>query len=132
MYPQFRGKIENGELTIYQEELYKNHLHRLDGEVNVVVKPYHNSRSEQQNRFYWGVVVEIISNETGYTKEEVHEILRAMFIWSIIKIGKREIRVVRSTTTLTTKEFEKYIEEIRRWAVTEINCEIPLPNEVEV
>ena len=35
----------------------------------------------------------------------------------------------RSTANLNTKEFENYLEEIRRWAITDLSINIPEPNE---
>jgi hypothetical protein len=37
---------------------------------------------------------------------------------------------VRSTTSLNTVEMEEYVENIRRFAISELGCYIPEPNEI--
>lgn len=83
-------------------------------------------RSLSQNKFYWGVVVKIISMHTGYTADETHQELAKMFL-SYDNSGKK---FVRSTTKLTTWEFEQYLDKIRAWAKYEMDCYIPMPNEI--
>lgn len=91
-------------------------------------------RSMPQNSYYWGVVIEIISEHTGYPKHEVHEILKNKFLSKIVwldkKAGKKEMVLVsRSTSDLTTKQFENFLSEVRTWASAELGCYIPEPNE---
>jgi len=83
-------------------------------------------RSLQQNKYYWGVVVKIVSQHTGYTNDEAHQELASMFL----KYENNGKLFVRSTTKLNTAEFEKYTEECRQWAWSEMNLHIPLPNEI--
>lgn len=83
-------------------------------------------RSLNQNKYYWGVVVKIVSNHTGYTSEETHQELARMFL-AYDNNGKR---FVKSTAKLNTFDFEQYTEKCRQWAWHEMNVHIPLPNEV--
>jgi len=91
-------------------------------------------RSIAENSYYWGVVIPLISNDSGYTKDEVHDLLKSMFLKNIkhIKLpnGKvKEVITIKSTAELTTVEFEEFLTEVRTWASLEIDCYIPLPNE---
>lgn len=83
-------------------------------------------RSLQQNKYYWGVVVKILSQHTGYTSDETHQELARMFL----KYENNGKLFVRSTTKLNTAEFEKFTEECRQWAASEMSVHIPLPNEI--
>lgn len=83
-------------------------------------------RSLNQNKYYWGVVLKVISMHTGYTSDEVHQELAKMFL-SYDNNGKQ---FVRSTTKLTTWEFEQYLDKCRAWAQKEMDCHIPMPNEI--
>jgi hypothetical protein len=89
-------------------------------------------RSVEQNNYYWGVVLKILSEHFGYIghgeKEELHDSLRTMFLVRTTKLG---LKVVESTTKLDTELFERYLQAIRDWALAEHQCRIPLPNEVE-
>jgi len=92
-------------------------------------------RSDPQNKYYWGCVVETISNEIGYTRTEVHEMLKYKFLTSmeVIKNKRTGISYLipkeKSTTCLDTKEFEKFLTETREWASMVLNIFIPEPNE---
>ncbi|MCP5006910.1 MAG: hypothetical protein GY941_23630 [Planctomycetes bacterium] len=88
-------------------------------------KQHKEKRSIQQNNYYFGVVCKIISDETGYTTEEIHQILGDKFL----SYEKNELKFIKSTTKLKTNEFEIYMEECRRFASMELSCYVPLPNE---
>jgi hypothetical protein len=91
------------------------------------IKEAKNKRSLQQNKYYWGVVVEIVAEHTGYNPHEAHQELAEMFLSYTHENGKR---FVESTTELNTLEFEKYTEKCRIWAASELQVTIPLPNEI--
>ena len=93
-----------------------------------------NPRSIPENKYYWSVIIGILSEELGYSSNEMHEILKAMFLTlkRYIKNKKgivREVTTIRSTTELTTIDFEKYLSDIRIWASAEMNVFLPMPNE---
>ena len=83
------------------------------------------TRSQQQNRYYWGVVCKILGDEIGYEPEEIHQLLGRQFLL----YRKNETQFVKSTTRLNTREFEEYMEQCRRFASMELNIWIPQPNE---
>lgn len=88
------------------------------------------NRSNNQNRYYWGVVIEILSEHTGFTPEEIHEVLKAKFLrYTKMLPTSEEVNLSRSTKGLDTKEFEEYMEKVRMFAIQELDVEIPLPNE---
>jgi len=87
-------------------------------------KPKKN-RSNQQNRYYFGVVCKLSGQHCGYEQEEMHQEYAKMFL-SYEKNGKT---FVKSTTKLKTAEFEGYMEKCRRWAAMELQVYIPFPNE---
>jgi len=90
--------------------------------VEVTVKPRTKNRSNQQNKYYWKVVVRLIGEHLGYSDNEMHEVLKHEFL--------RQDGKVISTTDLTTQEFEEYMENVKRWAVSEFQVYIPDPNMV--
>ena len=85
-------------------------------------------RSNPQNNFYWGVPLEIISEHTGFTTQEVHEILKNKFLKTIKVINNLEYHSSKSTTELTTGEFKRYIEDIQQWASEVLGVIIPDPD----
>lgn len=95
-------------------------------EVEITIDKRRNRRSTLENNYYWGVVVEIISDWTGFTPEEAHDALREKFLSNYSK--ERGLSCIKSTAALTTVEFESYMSAIRQWA-SEQGVFIPLPNE---
>jgi hypothetical protein len=73
-------------------------------------------RSDKQNRYYWKCIVLPLGLELGYHKYEMHEVLKHTFI-------------ADKSKELDTKDFQRYCEEIRIWALTELGIRLMLPNE---
>ncbi len=92
----------------------------------VEIQKSKQKRSLSQNKYYWGVVIKIISDHTGYTSDETHQILARKFL----SYTNGEQTFVRSTTKLNTVQFNDYFEQCRTWAKEEMDVYIPLPNEI--
>ena len=131
----FKGIVKDGALTFHNPERFFDYLKVISGPVEVWVSKWYSARSKHQNNFYWKCVVGLIAAETGNTSDEIHELMKSIFLKRIVyiltKSGVQEKASVRSTTELTTKEFEEYLESIRRWSAQELGVIIPEPNEVE-
>lgn len=130
--PVFNASVENGTLRFAEGEKQRmaQYVRSLKGDVSVTVKKRTKPRSSHQNRYYWGVVVALLSEYTGYEHEEMHDALKLLFLRKPAHApGLPD--TLRSTSDLSTKEFEDYLERVRRWADIELSIIIPLPNEVE-
>ena len=129
MTPIFHGKVtDDGTFQPFNSLGLREHVASLAGKfVEVIIRPERKQRSGEQNRYYHGVVVKILAEHCGYTPAEMHDALRVKFLSE----QSGELLKVRSTTDLTTKEFEEYAEQIRVWASAELGCFVPLPNEAE-
>jgi hypothetical protein len=100
----------------------------LEGkEIELSIGPRVKHRSNNQNRYYHGVVIQLISEHTGYTPDETHDAMRMLFL----RDDSRAVPTLRSTTDLSTVEFEEYMKNIREWASKELDVWVPEPNEVE-
>jgi|688.fasta_scaffold24492_4 hypothetical protein len=106
-------------------------LKHLKGQQAISIKKSRAQRSTAQSKYYWGVVIAYISEETGFTREETHQLMGRMFLKyvKLVHDGTEEV-FVRSTTSLNTKEMTDYIESIRTFAITELGVYIPDPNEI--
>lgn len=131
--PKFAGTITKGDLIIADPKRFKMYCCGFkDGSpVEVVVKRPTKERSNQQNAYYWGVVIHLIHESTGEDPDRIHGFLSAMFL---TRKAWGENPYVESTTKLSTIEFEDYLENCRRWAAypENLGIYIPLPNEVEI
>ncbi len=132
MKAKFHGQVESGKLTLDKPERFAEYLKSLSGMVEIAIGKWHPNRSNQQNKYYWGVVVDMVSEEMGELPDAAHEILRENNLKMGIDHNGKRYEYVRSTTSLDTKEFEDYTERCRIWGSTELGIVIPEPNEVEV
>ena len=89
-------------------------------------------RSNEQNKYYWSVILKIISDHTGYSIYEAHELMKLKFNSKILHINNDEVTIGCSTAGLTTVEYETFLSHIRQWASQELNCYIPEPNEGDI
>jgi hypothetical protein len=106
-------------------------LKNLKGSFAISLKKNKPTRSHAQSRYYWGVVLAYLSEETGFTKDEAHQLMQRMFLKYVKDVpDKKPQQFVRSTTSLTTVEMNEYIEQIRTFAITELGIYIPDPNEI--
>lgn len=61
------GKIQMGEA---QRRAMDRHLATLKGKpVIIAIKQERSTRSSQQNRYWWGVVVPLLAEHLGYTND---------------------------------------------------------------
>lgn len=98
---------------------------------NIEIVEYRKNRSSNQNKYYFGVVIAELCNHTGYNSDEMHEILKKKFNPKdcVLKKTGEVITIGDSTADLNTLQFENYLEQIRIFALTELDVLIPLPNE---
>lgn len=125
--PKFTGMVNNGELKMNDKKSFLDFVSTLDGKVEVVVKKWHDKRSEKQNRYYWGVVIQALVDYTGYTLDEMHETMKHKFLSE--EDIERGLTKIKSTKDTNTREFVEYIRQIITWASTELGVYIPEPNE---
>lgn len=133
------GYIKAGKLKVAKSELpaFLSLISKQkDKRVEIIVK-FGSKRSNQQNAYYWGVIVELIRlgiNEIqgeNFTKEDIHEFLKNKFLQGEEIVNKEgEVIMIRKSTIDNTKTAqEEYHENCRRLAFEFLNIEIPLPNE---
>ncbi len=124
--PIFQGTITKGQLRAGAD--YHKWLSTLDGQaVEIVVRKKRKQRSIQENRYYRGVVVPFFAEFTGYDNEEAHLALRQRFLSTTDDHGFMRIR---STTELSTIEFEEYMTKCRKLG-DELGFYVPAPNEID-
>lgn len=108
---------------------------RHGDEVELRIERKHATRSLNQHAWYWGCLVQLVSEHTGYSPDEIHEIYKAKFLPKRLAVlnGNGDIRgefVIGGTTTRLNKlEFGEFCEAIRRWAAEELDVVIPDPEQ---
>jgi hypothetical protein len=105
--------------------------------IIITIEKRKKKRSNNQNAFYYGVVIPIMmdafKNMWGeyYSATEVHEALKAKYCFKeqINESTGEILQIPSSTTNFSTIEWELYIEKIRAFAFEWFNVTIPMPNE---
>lgn len=104
----------------------------------VTIRKYKKSRSNAQNSYYHGIVVNAVRDgliDMGFAKyslsnETVHEMLKQKFLKEdMANEDGVYISVTKSTTELSTTDMMNYIDDIIRWSAEFLSIVIPLPNE---
>ena len=126
------GKFEDA-LVILRSKYESKHPDsvKLEGKrVSIEILEIKSTRSVLQNRYYWGVVLKYFSDETGYSAEECHELMKLRFLKQVPLIFNGiAYNIAGSTKKLNTKEFVDYLNNVRDFASQELNCYIPSPGE---
>ena len=124
--PLFNCFVDKGQIKA--DVSFYRYLNSLEGQnVDVTVRKHRKQRSNQENRYYRGVVVFMFADFTGYDNEEAHLALRQRFLSTVDDNGLMRIR---STTELSTSEFEDYMTQCRMLGDT-LGFYVPAPNEVD-
>ena len=74
------GTIKRGKLILNNKKQFQDQLVEFEGkDVVIKITERNNNRTKDQNSLFWKWI-EIISNETGYTKEETKELIQYKFL----------------------------------------------------
>lgn len=133
------GYIKDGKLRIKKTEL-PVFLHKISKQKNKpceVVVQFGSKRSTQQNNYYFGVIVRLITlaindhQGENFTNEDIHEYLKNRFLQGkeITNNQGEVIYIRKSTTDNSTTMQEEYHDQCRTFAMEFLNTYIPLPNE---
>jgi len=143
MEPVFACTLRNGRIEVRDRVRLRQYCQRFrDGQdLELVIRSRTRRRTNEQNRYYWGVVVRELSLATGQPAQAyredglwiagVHDVIKAKFL--TVRDPVLGVDVVRSTASLSTREFNHLIEQVREWAASGRDFEpvyIPAPNEV--
>lgn len=127
---KFEAFIEDNTIKFYSPELVYSYLKSNNGKrVTVDISRHYSPRTNDQNKYYWGVVVNMLSDYTGFTDEEMHNLLKNKFLTKHKIIKDKLLVSSYSTTELDTAQFSDYIEKIKDWASIEFSLYIPNANE---
>lgn len=125
----FHIQIDNGKIVFksdYQKELLTKWIAQFpDGKYLLEIESQKENRSSEQNRYYW-FYLGVISEETGYTTEELHEYYKGKFLTKkILKMFGQDVRIKGSTSNQTKGQFCDYLANIM------VDSGVPLPDTTE-
>lgn len=126
---------DTGELRLSDPVAWRAAVSRHRGrQVWVTVVRQQHNRTMPQNRYYFGVVVDLIAGYIGEGRDETHELLKAKFLPArdVELLDGQRLTMPPSTRNLTVEEFTAYIERVRVWSAQFLGLSIPDANQVEV
>jgi len=110
-----------------------------DKDVIISFSKPKKSRSNNQNRFYWGVVLPLVQSglvdATGELRsvDNIHyKILLPLFAPTNEMINKdtgESLNERLTSSEMTTTQFCEYILEVQKWGAEFLGIDIPSPNE---
>lgn len=125
------GNVTDGRLKIRDKAGFEKYILQYEGkDVTIEVRRKKAKRSVEQNRLWW-VYMNILSDEIGYTKNEIHEICKYKFLQRE-KVDEKSgeiFKYVGSTTELNKSEFSDLVSELQQWSAETFNIVLPSPGE---
>lgn len=120
------GRVKGGQVQV--QRFFKKNLAAWEGkEVDIsVIK---GAKTIQQLRYLWGVVYPIISDHTGFTKEEVSEVYKRKFLTYKKEFKRKIYKFTKGLSQLKIDEMAGFIDKVIQHATTELNLIIPEPDE---
>lgn len=129
------GSVTAGKLLVRNRKAFTTAMATFpDGEVLVTIERARATRSLEQNAWYFGVILKVLSEHTGYGVDELHEYCKQRFNPKRLALVDAHGEIVdsqaigQSTTKLNKVTFGEYCEQIRQWAASELGCAIPDPD----
>lgn len=140
---QFYGKVQDGKISLPSKRLKQEVVGQFDGRsIEVTFQLKRKRRSNNQNAYYWGVVIprilqafidlgnDLQSGNNGHA-ELIHNYLLDKFLDNGIDLFDVDGNIEKtrsSTTRCTTTEYMEYLDRIIQWAAECLNIVIPEPN----
>lgn len=132
------GNVENGKLKASKWDVFKQNILAFgECRIRITAEKLYSKRSNQQNRYYWGVVVnEFVDGMSEMwgekiTAETAHEMMKLHCNGKdVVNPETGEIMTIpQSTQELDTYDFEQYQERCRKLIFDYFGRTVPLPNE---
>ena len=158
MKSTFFSTVKDGKLQKNTTQNILQELAHLEGKrVVITIEKQKSSRSLQQNSLYW-VYIDILSQELGHSKDEMHELVKYKFLklkrfisvvngksvilaledGIYVDVSTGEIHDIEkvepydkigSTATLTKSEFIDFVDNLITWAKDFLGITLPSPEE---
>lgn len=135
------GTVSDGRLILSNRKRFDEDIKQFEGKrVEVVISKANKRKSNEQNRYLWGVVYPCAlrgfqdAGHSGLDVDDIHEYFKGQYLSkgkdiSNPKTGET-ITVSKTTTILSTTEMMDYINEIARFCAEMLNVVIPEPMEI--
>lgn len=92
-------------------------------------------RSMAQSKYYWMIINKFCKDThatAGHDPKEFHEEMKKKFAFQIAEINGSVYETEGSTSTMNTKEFSEFVENVRKFLLEFFDYETPNPNEIPI
>ena len=107
-----QARIDRGKLILPNRALLAAAVKRWpDMAVDVEIRPFEETRRGRANRYYRGVVLKLIAEETGHAADDLHEYFKLRHNSKLVAdpATGEEIKVPQSTAKLSIQAFSDYL-----------------------
>lgn len=119
------GHITDGKLVLDNPSWFKGMLQQFNNApVVLTLERKVNSRSKGQLGYYWGIILQHISEHTGHTPEDLHDIFKMKYLRRKKVWRGSALLTVGSTSSLSSNEMSEFMQNIILEA-NEMGIEIP-------
>lgn len=114
-----------------QRDFFLKECKRLRGKKGYIsIIPWRKIKTNEQNRYYRGVVVQRLADYWGLSNEDAHQAISNEHLRFTSDLGFSLVK----TTALNewgTGEWEDYMSHLRQWAIEKHGVYIEEPNEID-
>lgn len=130
---KYECEFKGGKPVLSDPKAFNDACDKMEGKKGyIIITPYRKMKTNDQNKYYRGVVVQILGDYWGSTNQEAHEAISAEHLKYSKHYGMPQLIKSTKLTEWSTVEWEEYMEHLRKWAAQEFGVSIPLPNEVDL
>lgn len=122
-----QGYIHMKDSVIKKIEAYFDTL--KNGEYTLVAKRDTDKRSISQNALMW-MWFNCIAHETGQNKTDIYDYYRMLFLTREVVINGKEVSVSSGTSSLDTRQFTEFLNNIQSDAASEFGIRLPTPEDI--
>jgi hypothetical protein len=128
------GRVVDGHVHLDSPKFYRVALPKWEGlRVRVTVEQEAETRRQQANRFYWGVVLKLMAEESGHTADELHELGKLRHNSKVVvdPFTGEETKIAQSTAKLSVADFGVYLERVMLDGAEWLGITFPEPRKDE-
>ena len=122
-----QGYIHMKDSVLKKIEAYFDTL--KNGEYTLVAKRDTDKRSISQNALMW-MWFNCIAHETGQNKTDIYDYYRMLFLTREVVINGKEVSVSSGTSSLDTRQFTEFLNNIQSDAASEFGIRLPTPEDM--
>ena len=123
---KYTVKISNGKIIYKTNQKLVDYIQTISdnsiADITITIKE--DSRSNSQNKLWWRWM-QIIGDTIGYSKNEMHELLKVKFLTREYILDGETKKYIKSTATLSKQEFNKLTNDVFFWANDTLSINLP-------